>query len=433
MNKKQIEAMPVNEKLLELIAPQNLKVKRDIVETGDKISRIYFISSYPEKPNLGWISSIANTKNTVLSIYVNPVDPQTFLDGLKKGTNSDKNIYNTTRDEVEKIRAEARYRSSIRIIEDIENNNNSYVYVSILAQVSGINENDLENNCKLFKNRVAGLGLRVRSLAFNMDRAYRQVAPFGMQDKELFKISKQNMQIGTLMAGEPFSGSGFADKTGYYLGSDGSGKMIAIDPFYKSADRTNSNFAIVGQSGGGKSYAVKKIILNEYVSGTKIAIIDPENEYKDMCKKIEGSKWIDCSGGIGKNVGRINPLQVYNLSTIDLEDEGKKSALSLHFQNLGTFFSLYFKNQLSVRVTAILNETLEELYRNFNITWETDISLLNNTDFPIMEDLYNLLIEKQKLIMSNKKEDYENLASIIRELAIRSGFTNVQWLYKHRR
>lgn len=433
MNKKQIEAMPVNEKLLELIAPQNLKVKRDIVETGDKISRIYFISSYPEKPNLGWISSIANTKNTVLSIYVNPVDPQTFLDGLKKGTNSDKNIYNTTRDEVEKIRAEARYRSSIRIIEDIENNNNSYVYVSILAQVSGINENDLENNCKLFKNRVAGLGLRVRSLAFNMDRAYRQVAPFGMQDKELFKISKQNMQIGTLMAGEPFSGSGFADKTGYYLGSDGSGKMIAIDPFYKSADRTNSNFAIVGQSGGGKSYAVKKIILNEYVSGTKIAIIDPENEYKDMCKKIEGSKWIDCSGGIGKNVGRINPLQVYNLSTIDLEDEGKKSALSLHFQNLGTFFSLYFKNQLSVRVTAILNETLEELYRNFNITWETDISLLNNTDFPIMEDLYNLLIEKQKLIMSNKKEDYENLASIIRELAIRSRFTNVQWLYKHRR
>lgn len=427
MNKKQIEAMSVNEKLLELIAPQNLKVKRDVIETGDKISRIYFISAYPEKPNLGWISSIANTKNTVLSIYVNPVDPQAFLDGLKKGTNSDKNIYNTTRDEVEKIRAEARYRSSIRIIEDIENNNNSYVYVSILAQVSGINENDLENNCKLFKNRVAGLGLRVRSCAFNMDRAYRQIAPFGMQDKELFKMSKQNMQIGTLMSGEPFSGSGFADKTGYYLGSDESGRMIALDPFYKSDDRANSNFAVVGQSGGGKSYAVKKIILNEYISGTKIAIIDPENEYKNMCRNIEGSKWIDCSGGIGKNVGRINPLQVYNLSTIDLEDEeeGKKSALALHFQNLGTFFSLYFKNQLSVRITAILNETLEELYRNFNINWETDISLLKNTDFPIMQDLYNLLIEKQKLTMSNRKEDYENLASIIRELAIRSRFSNV--------
>lgn len=429
MNKKQIEAMPVNEKLLELIAPQNLKVKRDIVETGDKIARIYFISSYPEKPNLGWISSIANTKNTVLSIYVNPVDPQTFLDGLKKGTNSDKNIYNTTRDEVEKIRAEARYKSSIRIIEDIENNNNSYVYVSILAQVSGINENDLENNCKLFRNRVAVLGLRVRSCAFYMDKAYRQVAPFGMQDKEIFKISKQNMQVGTLMSGQPFSGSGYADRTGFYLGSDESGRMIAIDPFYKSADRTNSNFAVVGQSGGGKSYAIKKILLNEYISGTKIAIIDPEAEYKDMCKNIEESKWIDCSGGIGENVGRINPLQVYNLANIDLEDEDtgetKKSALALHFQNLGTFFSLYFKNQLSVRITAILNEILEELYRNFNITWETDTSLLKNKDFPIMQDLYELLIQKQITSTGNKKEDYEDLASIIRELAIRSRFTDV--------
>lgn len=93
---------------------------------------------------------------------------------------------------------------------------------------------------------------------------------FGVQDKDLFDISKQNMQVGTLMQGQPFAGSGFADKTGYYLGSDQEGRMIAIDPFIKSADRTNSNFAIVGQSGGGKSYAVKKILLNEYVSGTKI-------------------------------------------------------------------------------------------------------------------------------------------------------------------
>ena len=154
-----------------------------------------------------------------------------------------------------------------------------------------------------------------------------------------------------------------------------------------------------------------------------------------MCKNIEGSKWIDCSGGIGENVGRINPLQVYNLATIDLDDEetgeSKKSALALHFQNLGTFFSLYFKNQLSVRITAILNETLEELYKKFNITWETDTSKLKNEDFPIMQDLYELLINKQKSAVDNRKEDYENLASIIRELAIRSRFSNVQWLYKY--
>ena len=73
MNQKEIEVMPVNTKLLEIISPEGLKVKRDVVETGEKISRIYFISSYPEEPNFGWISNLANIKNTVISIFVNPV------------------------------------------------------------------------------------------------------------------------------------------------------------------------------------------------------------------------------------------------------------------------------------------------------------------------------------------------------------------------
>lgn len=109
----------------------------------------------------------------------------------------------------------------------------------------------------------------------------------------------------------------------------------------------------------------------------------------------------------------------------DSDEDSKKSALALHFQNLGIFFGLYFKDQLSVRITAILNETLEELYKKFNITWETDTSLLKNQEFPIMEDLYNLLQQKKEQATDRRKEDYENLESIIRELAIRSRFSNV--------
>ena len=434
MNKKEMEAMPINEKLLELIAPQGLKFSRDIVETGERVSRIYYLSSYPESPLMGWIASLASIPNTEISILVNPVDPQVFLDGLKKGTSSDMNIINTTRDEVERIRATSRYQSSIKIIQDIENNNNIYVYISFLAKVDANSKEELEEICKFFRNRVSSLGMRARPCSFKMIEAFRQNAPFGFYDKGIFEISKQNMQIGSLFAGEPFSGSGFIDKTGYYLGSDQTGRMIAIDPFYRSNDRTNSNFAVVGQSGGGKSYAIKKIALNEYISGTTIGIIDPENEYKDMCKKIEGSKWVDCSGGIGENVGRINPLQVYNLADVDKEDASEneldlkgnvKSPLALHFQNLGTFFSLYFKDQLSVRVTAILNEVLEELYKNFGITWDTDTSKLENNEFPIMKDLYDLLLEKIDNEQNKKDEkdqkrldDYQDLASIIRELAI---------------
>lgn len=285
MSEQKMLEMGVNEKLVELLSPQGLKIGKDTIETGEKISRIYYISSYPDQPALGWIDTISNIPNTIVNVYINPVDPQDFLNGLKKGTNSDLNIMNTTRDEVERIRAEARYNSSIQIIKDIEDNSNMYVYISILVQVNGIDKPDLLENCKMFLNKVSGMGMRARVCSFIMDKAYRQIAPFGIVDKEIFNISKQNLQIGTLFSGQPFEDSGFIDKTGFFLGNDSFGRMITLDPFHKENDRTNSNFAVVGQSGGGKSYAVKKIILNAYISGTRIGIIDPENEYKDMCKK----------------------------------------------------------------------------------------------------------------------------------------------------
>lgn len=223
------------------------------------------------------------------------------------------------------------------------------------------------------------------------------------------------------------------DSTGYFLGTDESGRMISIDSFKKEGDRTNSNWVICGTSGGGKSFSAKKIILNEYLSGSKIIIIDPEKEYKGMCKELENSKWIDCSGGRGANVGRINPLQVSPLAENEEDDEdytGRKSALSLHFQNLSTFFNLYFRGEIKVEENAILNEVLYNLYLSKGIDWDTDVSKLQNSDFPIMEDLYNLLNKYAKDFenssKSMKKENiYEKLASIIRELAIRSRFRYV--------
>ena len=94
-------------------------------------------------------------------------------------------------------------------------------------------------------------------------------------------------------------------------------------------------------------------------------------------------------------VRRLNPLQVNPLPTQtknDEEDEyiSTKSALSVHMSFLSTFFKLYFPD-ISTLQMSILMETLEELYRNFNITWETDVTRLKSTEFPIMENLYYLL------------------------------------------
>lgn len=141
-------------------------------------------------------------------------------------------------------------------------------------------------------------------------------------------------------------------------------------------------------------------MLNEYLNGTKIWIIDPESEYRPICKLL-GGKWIDCSGGEGKYVGRINPLQINPVPTSGFDDEDdseyntQKSALALHLDFLSTFFKLYYPEITSLEM-SLLNETLEELYKNFKIDYETDISNKKPKEFPIMKDLYELLENKVK-------------------------------------
>ena len=51
---------------------------------------------------------------------------------------------------------------------------------------------------------------------------------------------------------------------------------------------TNPNLNILGTSGGGKSFASKVLLLREYALGARILILDPEQEYRRICRGWTG-------------------------------------------------------------------------------------------------------------------------------------------------
>ena len=111
------------------------------------------------------------------------------------------------------------------------------------------------------------------------------------------------------------------------------------------------------------------------MKGTKILVVDPESEYKDLCFNLGlGSGWINAVGG---STGRINPLQVRPSPRDDEQekepdrlyrDEGYgMNDLALHMKNLEIFFSLYIPSLTDMQ-KAVLKKSLVELYRKFHIT-----------------------------------------------------------------
>ncbi len=423
MKKVEIEQIPINNDLLNLITPQGIVLKYNKVQLGEITSKLQYVAGYPSTVNLGWLSNLKDIPNTTVSITVTPIeDVQSYIDGVSKGITALRNTLNSTQNEATRQMCEFKIASAERIIKDITVDNIPYINLSIIFKTNGETEQEFQNNVKLIKNRIAGMGLKARVPAYLQKEALKQSAPYDTSYKEITDISNKTMSLNALFSGLPFSGSGLIDAEGYYIGVDENGRMVAPSFFFKGNDRTNSNIVIEGSSGSGKSFLAKKIMLNEYLNGTKIWIIDPESEYRPICKLL-GGKWIDCSGGEGEFVGRINPLQINPVPTAGFEDEEEdseynttKSALALHLDFLTTFFKLYYPEITSLEM-SLLNETLEELYKNFGINYDTDISNFKTIQFPIMQDLYSLLEQKVKE-KSNHQKEYEELRAVLRQMAI---------------
>ncbi|MDY4996455.1 MAG: DUF87 domain-containing protein, partial [Bacilli bacterium] len=209
----------------------------------------------------------------------------------------------------------------------------------------------------------------------------------------------------TLAASFPLTITHFNDETGYMIGSDIHTALPTIfDIFHKDATRPSSNLAIIASTGGGKSFTLKKMIINEINRGNKCFLFDAEGEYEKLVRKNKG-EYIDMYSASG---GIINPLQVRflpsdkeekednDVDTINYED----CPLAKHLGSLETFIKCAFEEIKESEVVVML-DMIEKLYKRFGITKNTKISSLEkleNTDYPIFSDLIDFLPDYRNMI-----------------------------------
>lgn len=209
----------------------------------------------------------------------------------------------------------------------------------------------------------------------------------------------------TLSAGFPFTKTYFNDSNGYMFGVDIHTSLpIFYDPFVLSNSRTSHNMAIISSTGGGKSYTMKKMIVNEYGRGTKIFIFDAENEYKKIVEANKG-EYIDLYSKTG---GIINPLQIRFIPSDDENHDTKETdcPLAKHLGFLEAFFKTAFES-INEKELVMLLAVVEKLYNKKGIFKNTSINTLQNMkpeDYPIFSELYEFLPEYKKEVEGREKE-----------------------------
>ena len=207
------------------------------------------------------------------------------------------------------------------------------------------------------------------------------------------------------------------DNDSMMIGTDNLGSLLFFDLWKRTNKRNNSNAVIIGKSGSGKSTMIKKLIRGNWARGSKIIVIDPEREYKDLCENVGGT-WIDCGTGTS---GIINPLEVRR-TTSENDEDVITNDLSKHFQTFRTFIKYYLEGLSPYELTKI-EEILIDVYKDKGITFDTDLSKLSSNDYPIMEDLYQKVLKKLKQAKDNKEtknvvESLEKISSMLKQATI---------------
>lgn len=356
---------------------------------------------------MGWLAKLTEDVGAIFSINIEPIDNAQLIEHLDARIRDASSLSKIAKNESIKQVREAEVKEASEIISRMINNNEVVSYLTIYICISAQNEQDLISKCKEVERIVQKLKLKIRPITnFLLKSGFKAVAPFFTIQKDLTEYFKRNILTSSFTGGFLFNTNTFIDKEGYCFGINQNGGIIIFNIWKKDYDRTNSNMVVVGSSGSGKSLATKHIIYNE-LPRTKLLIIDPEAEYTYLAKNLKG-KIIECGGS---NSGyTLNPLQV----RINKDDEENLNALAIHFQFLHTFFEILFPSLTDIEF-SILDRVLEELYLKFNITTNTDVSRLENTEFPLLEDLYYLLENKNKV---EYKPEYEKLLSLIRPISI---------------
>lgn len=421
MAKKEVKRQ-VNNHILNTITPPMEFNKTDFI-FGEHYARILTVTNYPPRVKIAWLSRINNMEGVICSMHLFPTDPSQLIENISKSIGELQSRLNNGGNALMMQRTEQQYIDAQTLLRKIDQEQQNVFYLVVVIMIIAKDKEELIRRSRRVESVLAGSGMRGRTAIFRQEDGLMAVSPYGYCPESIKEIASRNMPISTIAGAFPFTSSGLNDGTGFIFGKDKEEGIILLDTWKRGNDRTNSNWTILGLPGVGKSTAVKHIFLNEYARGTKIIIIDPEREYKELCHNV-GGQWINCGGGKG---GKINPLQVKNVA-LDDDDEDEKlykdeghgmGALALHFQTLRTFFKLYLKDLDNID-QAILEEDLEELYASKNIFWDTDVSKIPNEQYPLLEDLY--FLEKKKSedqkISEKRRERHEKLAALFRSAAV---------------
>ena len=426
---EQAEEIRVQE-FFDRISPSTVKFFADKFICGNSYKSVWAVREYPPSTEeQAILSHLADRSGVTLRIYNRLVDSSEQRQIIQHAARRNK-LMTTVNDVTDSIEAENNLKDVVQLIADLRRNKEPLLHTAVFIELKASDEEKLKVLQSDILMELTRSKITVDKLVLRQKEGMLSALPFGHNAfGTLFERVLPASAVANLY---PLNYSGKTDEKGFYIGRDKFGTNILVDFDKRSDDKTNANVLILGNSGQGKSYLMKLVLTNMRESGKSIICLDPEAEYEDLTNNLGGT-YLDLMSG----EYMINPLEPKSFgdqrdaglishtsqkqesrsdscNNNDSEPEAfrKVTRLSQHISYLKDFFRTY-KDFTDAEIDTI-EIMLMKLYARFDVDDLTDLDKLKPTDYPVMEDLYNL-IEKEYMIFDHEKKHLyteENLQNI---------------------
>jgi len=393
-----------------LVSPLNLQEKTNMLKIDDKETQLVTIKNIPPFVDELFFEEIFNVPDVRACISIKDAISQ---DELVRWVNSQYQFLlsdrNTTKKLSDATELDTQKENFQQLMLEIKNGDEKIKEVSLILIITGTRK-ERENAFRDLKRLVDRYQIKLDIPKLRQMECWQtfDITSNSLKDYSIF------LPTLTLSAGFPFTKTYFNDTTGYMLGVDLHTSLpMFYDPFVLNNQRTSHNVAIISSTGGGKSFTMKKIIINEFARGTKVFVWDAESEYKNLIN-ANGGEYIDL---YSKKGGIINPLQIRYIPSDDDKDTKETDCpLAKHLGFLEAFFKTAFED-ITEKELVMLLAVVESLYNTKGIFKNTSINTLQSlkeTDYPIFSELYEYLpIYKNQLNSQVKKKLIDQLEILV--------------------
>lgn len=309
------------------------------------------------------------------------------------------------------------YNDAKYIRKEIQLNNEEIYFFYIYLNIFSKDKKELEYNLDKIEGILQSKGLQTRRSNFRQEQIFTSCLPLFDNNEDLKEVGKRNILTSGLISTYPFLSSSIVEENGIYIGNNMYNNSLILIDRYNTNKYKNANMCIFGTSGAGKSFYTKLLILRNTLLGIEQYVIDPEKEYNNIAKKLNGT------------IVKLGPTSENYINIFDIRkesiEENEHGYLATKIGKLIGFFNLIF-GELNEEEKAILEEKIIETYKNKKITFNDKTlykkgKFKTTKDMPILEDLYNNLNDEK-----TKKFKIKLIPFIKGSLKFFNNYTNIE-------